>query len=102
MKQSMEAMSLLVDEYMDGNSEIDNLQGTAGDMSIDNGPGNRVKRQAKPITQAGRQQSTQEAIFLREEALGEFPDLVVAASPNQKQVRATRKQSIIHEANKRK
>ena len=100
----MDAMNLLVDEYIEGNSEDDSLQAAGGNGSIDNGRKTGAKSQVKPVNRPrnGRQPKTQEAITLQSEALGQFPDLVVAASPNRKEGRSTRKQSVIHEANKRK
>ena len=45
MKQSMDNMSLLVEEYLEGNSEDDNLRVMGGKTSIDNGrrTGNKVQ-----------------------------------------------------------
>ena len=46
-----------------------------------------------------RKPAPQESIFLDEDALGAYPDLVVAASPVRGEGRANRKQSNISEAN---
>jgi hypothetical protein len=49
MKQSMDAMSLLVEDYLEGNSEDDNSRELGGKKSIDNGWMTSNKGQVRPF-----------------------------------------------------